>query len=175
MAACIPLADPELQKRGGKFLRKFFMTLLAGAKSVANIDRGPKSLHFAKFTMLSFFLPPRGTKLHCQLRWGAMAGLAPWILHCCSLCPTSILIHNALFTAALYNIGLSWAIIIYCSCNSFAFYAYGKKASGVVYPCLFSYPKWIFFLDIWRWCSSARLIAINKPVCWKPWASIQSC
>jgi len=92
---------------GGKFLPKFFMTLLAGAKSVANIDRGPKSLHFAKFTMLSFFLPPRGTKLHCQLRWGAMAGLAPWILHCCSLCPTSILIHNALFTAALYNIGLS--------------------------------------------------------------------
>jgi len=40
--------------------------------------RGPKSLLLGKFTILSLlFLPPRGAKLHCQLRWGAMAGFAP--------------------------------------------------------------------------------------------------
>src|SRR6218665_2888118 len=38
----------------------------------------PKSLHFDKFTILSLlFLPPRGAKLHSQLRWGTMAGFAP--------------------------------------------------------------------------------------------------
>jgi len=50
-----------------------------GAKSVANVDKGgPKSLLFHKYTMLPLrFLPPRGAKLHCQLRWGAMAGFVP--------------------------------------------------------------------------------------------------
>src|SRR6218665_2966897 len=42
------------------------------AKSVAVIDMGgPKSLLYDKFTMLSLlFQPPRGAKLHCQLRMG---------------------------------------------------------------------------------------------------------
>src|SRR6218665_2282109 len=32
---------------------------------------GPKSLHLHKFTILPLLLlPPRGAKLHCQLRWG---------------------------------------------------------------------------------------------------------
>jgi len=28
------------------------------------------------------FCPRGGAKLYCQLRWGAMAGFAPWIRHC---------------------------------------------------------------------------------------------
>ena len=54
-----------------------------GAKSVADIDTvGPKSLLFDIFTMLPLlFLPPRGAKLHCQLRWGTWPDLPPWIRH----------------------------------------------------------------------------------------------
>src|SRR6218665_2384050 len=55
-----------------------------GAKSVTVVDkRGAKSLLFDKFTVHSAIITlsaPEGAKLHCQLRWGAMAGFAPpWI------------------------------------------------------------------------------------------------
>src|SRR6218665_3028862 len=51
---------------------------IGGAKSVASIDTGAKILTFRQIRNVIISLPtPKGGKLHCQLRWGAMAGFAP--------------------------------------------------------------------------------------------------
>ena len=50
-----------------------------GDRSVADIDTGgPNSLTFQQNhnTTIAFSVP-KGAKLHCQFRWGAMAGFAP--------------------------------------------------------------------------------------------------
>src|SRR6218665_861157 len=46
---------------------------------MAKIDNGgAKTLNFGKITLLSlFFLPPRGSKLHCQLRWRGHGRISP--------------------------------------------------------------------------------------------------
>jgi len=51
----------------------------SGAKSIADVNRGgAKSLLFNKFTVLSLrFLPPRGGKLHWQLRLGGHGRICP--------------------------------------------------------------------------------------------------
>jgi len=50
-----------------------------GSKSVADINTGsPKALLFDIFTVLSLlFLPPRGGKLHWQLRWLGHGRICP--------------------------------------------------------------------------------------------------
>src|SRR6218665_2954358 len=110
------IADPELQKRGAKFLapfQKFRKTFLgifpelfcipqkipsitlnflmtyflvidpfntemsrssAEKAKIHSLHRGPKTLHLGKFTLqLLLFIPPWGSKLRCQFRWGR-----PW-------------------------------------------------------------------------------------------------
>ena len=50
-----------------------------GAKSAADIDTGGQNSYFStksQYFHCSFW-PGGGPKLHCQFRWGAMAGFAP--------------------------------------------------------------------------------------------------
>src|SRR6218665_2546508 len=58
---------------------------LGEAKSVADVDKrgGPKSLHFANFTILSlFFLPRGGPNSIANFDGGPWPDLPPWIRHC---------------------------------------------------------------------------------------------
>src|SRR6218665_398438 len=64
--------------------------------------------------LLLLFLPPRGAKLHCQLRWEAMAGFAPpWIRHWLESINWGVGIHPLVPWAykVAYNFVMAWAII----------------------------------------------------------------
>jgi len=78
-----------------------------GAKSVADIDTGgSKALLFDIFTVLSLLFLLPGGKLHCQLRWGAMAGYAPSGSapdHHQSFCCYSLYIPESVTIAAAIN------------------------------------------------------------------------
>ena len=63
----------------------FYVIFFCGGGQIRSQHRyGAKSLLFNKITMLpSLFLPQRGAKLHCQLRWGSHGRICrhPWIRH----------------------------------------------------------------------------------------------
>src|SRR6218665_3089499 len=55
-----------------------------GAKSVADIGMAGQNPYFSTYSQFIslLFLPPRGAKLHCQLRWGGHGRICPpWISH----------------------------------------------------------------------------------------------